>query len=137
MATYPWKKLQFDLVPQTLISSRRTTQAADVPSPSPFPRYGHSLCARSNESELFIFGGLVGDNKSNELYCFSSLKNSVSLWQTEGDVPSPRVGHASAVISSVLIVWGGDAELAGGRIDDALYLLNLSKHQCLKSTILP
>jgi hypothetical protein len=53
------------------------------------------------------------------------------LVQTTGEIPSPRVGHASAVVSNVLIVWGGDTKTdpklgpQSGAQDDGLYLLNL------------
>jgi hypothetical protein len=51
--------------------------------------------------------------------------------QVKGDIPSPRIGHASALINGILIVWGGDTQTdgqayAGGDLDDGLYLLNLS-----------
>lgn len=52
------------------------------------------------------------------------------MLQTGGEIPSPRVGHASSLISNVLIVWGGDTKTdASSRgnepHDDGLYLLNL------------
>lgn len=49
--------------------------------------------------------------------------------QTGGEIPSPRVGHASALVSNVLIVWGGDTKDPGSteKQDDGLYLLNLGK----------
>ncbi|KZT18428.1 galactose oxidase [Neolentinus lepideus HHB14362 ss-1] len=52
------------------------------------------------------------------------------LVQTGGEVPSPQVGHASALVSNVLIVWGGDMKTDSkarltDKLDDGLYLLNL------------
>ncbi|KAF8546039.1 galactose oxidase, partial [Imleria badia] len=54
-----------------------------------------------------------------------------------GDIPSPRVGHASAVCSSVLIVWGGDTKTdptsdPTEKQDDGLYLLNLVSKEWTK-----
>lgn len=52
----------------------------------------------------------------------------MTLLQTAGEVPSKRVGHASALVSSVLIVWGGDTKTESAPdalLDDGLYLLNL------------
>ena len=100
------------------------------PSPSPFPRYGHSLPVNATAAgELFLFGGLVRDTVRNDLYCFSSRDLSATLLQTTGDVPLPRVGHASALVSNVLIIWGGDtktdSDLTSEKEDDGLYLLNL------------
>lgn len=42
------------------------------------------------------------------------------------------MGHASALVGSVLIVWGGDTKTNGGvrtndKQDDGLYLLNLGE----------
>jgi N-acetylneuraminic acid mutarotase len=99
------------------------------PSPSPFPRYGHALPATTTANgELYIFGGLVKEAPRNDLYLFSAKELSATLLQTTGEVPSPRVGHASAVISNVLIVWGGDTtsdSSSRDKHDDGLYLLNL------------
>lgn len=66
----------------------------------------------------------------NDLYLFSTRDLSATLLQTAGEVPSPRVGHASALVGSVLIVWGGDTKTnskakPGDKQDDGLYLLNL------------
>ncbi|KAG1778034.1 hypothetical protein EV702DRAFT_968580, partial [Suillus placidus] len=46
----------------------------------------------------------------NDLYLLSAHDLSATLVQTSGEIPSPRVGHACAIISSVLIVWGGDTK---------------------------
>lgn len=64
----------------------------------------------------------------NDLYVFSTRDNSAILLQTGGEIPSPRVGHASALVSNVLIVWGGDTKTdpkLKEKQDDGLYLLNL------------
>jgi len=66
----------------------------------------------------------------NDLYVFSTRDNSAVLVQTGGEIPSPRVGHASALVSNVLIVWGGDTKTdpkLKDKQDDGLYLLNLGK----------
>ena len=80
--------------------------------------------------ELLLFGGLVKDTVRNDLYSLNTRELSATLVQTAGEVPSPRVGHASALVSSVLIVWGGDTKSDGRPYvsdtqDDGLYLLNL------------
>ncbi|KAG2154654.1 hypothetical protein DEU56DRAFT_868232 [Suillus clintonianus] len=105
--------------------------APNSPSPSPFPRYGHALPATATTSgELYLFGGLVRETARNDLYLFSTRDLSATLVQTGGETPSPRVGHASAIVSSVLIVWGGDTKTdplsdQSEKQDDGLYLLNL------------
>ena len=84
----------------------------------------------SPTEDFFIFGGLVDDQIRNDLYLFSATDLSATLLQTTGEVPSPRVGHASALIGNVLIVWGGDTSTSArakedGKQDDSLYLLNV------------
>lgn len=84
----------------------------------------------TNSGDLYLFGGLVRETVRNDLYLFSARDLSATLLQTGGEVPSPRVGHASALVSNVLIVWGGDTKTDGkarpnDKLDDGLYLLNL------------
>jgi hypothetical protein len=72
----------------------------------------------------------VRETARNDLYLFSTRDLSATLLQTGGEIPSPRVGHASALVSSVLIVWGGDTKTdpkskPTDKQDDGLYLLNL------------
>jgi hypothetical protein len=82
-----------------------------------------------------LFGGLVREAARNDLYMIQTRDNAATLMQTAGEPPSPRVGHACALVSQVLIVWGGDTKMDGSqiqprleqdRLDDALYLLNIS-----------
>ncbi|KAJ3503251.1 hypothetical protein NMY22_g18314 [Coprinellus aureogranulatus] len=106
------------------------------PSPSPFPRYGHALPSTPTAGgELYLFGGLVREAARNDLYMIQTRDNTATLMQTAGEPPSPRVGHACALVSQVLIVWGGDTKMDGSqvqprleqdRLDDALYLLNIN-----------
>ena len=123
---YPWSARQLQLNPPLIIPRPGMAQPT-TPSPSPFPRYGHSLPpVASGSGELYIFGGLVRDSVRNDLYSFSTANATASLIQTFGDVPLPRVGHASAIVSSVLIIWGGDTKTnEDDKQDNALYLLNL------------
>jgi hypothetical protein len=115
-------------LPPTLLSKNGPPSG---PSPSPFPRYGHALPATATAAgELFLFGGLVHESARNDLYVFSTRDLSATLLQTSGEVPTPRVGHAGALVSSVLLVWGGDTNTGGQDVivepqDDSLYLLNL------------
>ena len=129
---YPWSTRRLQFPPPALIP-KPGVNIPTSPSPSPFPRYGHSLpAAAAQNGELLLFGGLVNDKNRNDLYSFNTRELSVTLFQTAGEVPSPRVGHASALVSSVLIVWGGDTRSnesprSTNAHDDWLYLLNLGK----------
>ncbi|KAG2120686.1 uncharacterized protein F5147DRAFT_563267 [Suillus discolor] len=127
---YPWSARRL-LLPPPLVIPKPGVPAPNSPSPSPFPRYGHALPATATASgELYLFGGLVRETARNDLYLFSTRDLSATLVQTAGEIPSPRVGHASAIVSSVLIIWGGDTKTdpssdQSEKQDDGLYLLNL------------
>lgn len=130
--TYPWSQRKLNLNPPVTLP-RPGVAPPQTPSPSPFPRYGHALPSTATASgELFLFGGLVREQVRNDVYLISTRELSATLLQTTGEIPSPRVGHASALVGSVLIVWGGDTKTnnkskPGDSHDDGLYLLNLCK----------
>ncbi|KAF8578415.1 hypothetical protein K439DRAFT_1362232 [Ramaria rubella] len=136
---YPWstRRLAF---PSPITMQRPNPGAPTAPSPSPFPRYGHSLpLTAAANGELYLFGGLVRESVRSDLYLISTRDLSAALLQTVGDLPPPRVGHASALVSTVLIVWGGDTKQDGQArpdddLDDALYLLNISTREWTKVT---
>lgn len=84
----------------------------------------------SQTGELFLFGGLVRESVRNDLYSFNTRDLSATLVQTTGEIPLPRVGHASALVSSVLIIWGGDTKTRDtDKQDEGLYLLNLGTRE--------
>ncbi|KAJ7124536.1 hypothetical protein C8R44DRAFT_619859 [Mycena epipterygia] len=127
---YPWAAQRLVLLPPIVIN-RPGVIPPTSPSPSPFPRYGHALPATPTANgDLYIFGGLVGPRFSNDLYVFSSHDQFATLLQTAGEGPSPRVGHAGALVNKVLIIWGGDTTTDAkskptDKQDNDLYLLNL------------
>lgn len=66
----------------------------------------------------------------NDLYSFATRDLSATLVETTGEIPKIRVGHASALVSSVLIVWGGDTkQRETDKQDEGLYLLNLGTRE--------
>ncbi|THV06018.1 hypothetical protein K435DRAFT_711984 [Dendrothele bispora CBS 962.96] len=139
--SFPWSARRLVLhTPQVL--NKPGVVPSTNPSPSPFPRYGHALPATATASgELYLFGGLVRESARNDLYQFNVRELSATLAQTNGEVPSPRVGHASAIVSNVLIVWGGDTKTdpklvpQNGAQDDGLYLLNLVTREWTRVTV--
>ena len=127
---YPWSTHRLTLLPPSIIQKPGVAPPTS-PSPSPFPRYGHALPATSSpKGDLFLFGGLVRESAKNDFYILSTSTNSTSLVQTSGTPPVPRIGHACALVATVIIVWGGDTNtnpsVPPTRIDNSLYLLNLS-----------
>jgi hypothetical protein len=131
---YPWSLRPLQLIAANLLPD--STLAPIAQSPSPFPRYGHSVnpAASSPSGDLYIFGGLVKDQVRNDLFVLQCAPQGphggmqVGLVETRGDVPGPRVGHASVGVGNVLIVWGGDTKMKPDDVQDGgLYLLNLSE----------
>ncbi|KAJ3752566.1 hypothetical protein EV360DRAFT_88620 [Lentinula raphanica] len=128
--SYPWSARRLVLPPPVVLNKPGVVPPTN-PSPLPFPRYGHALSATAtNTGELYLFGGLVRESARNDLYLVHARELSATLLQTGGEVPSPRVGHVSATVSNVLIVWGGDTKTdpktrQSDKQDDGLYLLNL------------
>ncbi|KAJ7042429.1 hypothetical protein C8F04DRAFT_945639 [Mycena alexandri] len=139
-SAYPWAAHRL-VLPPPVVLNRPGVAPPTSPSPSPFPRYGHALPATPTANgDLYIFGGLVRESARNDLYLFSSRDQSATLLQTGGEGPSPRVGHASALVSNVLIVWGGDTKTDPNskptdKQDDYLYLLNLVSREWTKVTV--
>ena len=148
---YPWSLRRLALLPSSLLPPAEPGYPGAIPqpvagplSPPPFPRYGHSVnpVASAATGDLYVFGGLVQNAVKNDLYVLSCVPQpslgdgagsksgalSVGLVETRGEVPGPRVGHASVGVGNVLIVWGGDTKSHPDDVqDDSLYLLNLSK----------
>lgn len=126
----PWSARRVNLPPPQVLPKPGIVPPTS-PSPSPFPRYGHALpTTATNSGDLYLFGGLVREKAKNDLYLFSARDFSATLLHTGGETPSPRVGHASAIVSNVLIVWGGDTKTEMNarptdKQDDGIYLLNL------------
>ena len=128
-----WSAHRLFLPPPVIIRKQGIVPPTS-PSPSPFPRYGYALPSTATANgDLFLFGGLVREASCNDLYLLSTRDLSATLLETGGEIPTPRVGHASALVSSILIVWGGDTRgnqnsKATDKQDDGLYLLNLGGH---------
>jgi hypothetical protein len=71
------------------------------PSPSPFPRSGHALPATSSKGDLFLFSA----NLQKMTFMHSPLSQTRPVVQTTGTPAVPRIGHACALVATVIIVW--------------------------------
>ncbi|EPQ29219.1 uncharacterized protein PFL1_06868 [Pseudozyma flocculosa PF-1] len=153
---YPWSQRGIVMNPPRFLDETRQAPPGAL-SPFPFPRYGHAANqTASPNGEIYLFGGLVRESVKNDLYTVyvdrlaSSPPNpssppggaggaiqpqhqlyaSATLVQTTGEIPPPRVGHATVLVSNVLILWGGDTKVrADDKQDEGLYLLNLSTRE--------
>ena len=132
----PWSAHRLQLPPPVGLG----LASVNFPSPSPFPRYYYAVPATATQSgEFFLFGGLVDDKPRKDLYRFSTRDRSATLLQTAGDIPSRRIGHASALVGNMLFVWGGHTykNNIGGEIieghDNRLYKLNFGAYDLTMS----
>ncbi|KAK0569231.1 hypothetical protein OC861_001157 [Tilletia horrida] len=145
---FPWSQRPLTLLPPRFLDERQQAPPGAL-SPSPFPRYGLAVNATASANgEVYLFGGLVRDMVKNDLYTLrvdrlasslgsaSAVANAASngisaeLVQTTGEIPPPRVGHATVLVSNVLILWGGDTKVRADDVHDAgLYLLNLNTRE--------
>ena len=149
---YPWSQRGLTMNPPRFLDESRQAPPGAL-SPSPFPRYGHAANGFASASgEVYLFGGLVRESVKNDLYVVYvdkvtqaptqappgaapgsiNLAGSVNatLVQTTGEIPPPRVGHATVLVANVLILWGGDTKVrADDKQDEGLYLLNLSTRE--------
>lgn len=93
----------------------------------PFPISGEAISARVNSracilgETMYIFGGELGNDVSNDIYAVNlDTKECVSL-ETEGDIPSARSLPIFAGMENELFVWGGT-----GTCSSDLYVLDLT-----------
>ena len=149
----PWKKKEENTPPANRLASlaQSTQQPQPVctwsahalqsgPSPSPLPRYQHTLTATTTApGEIFLFGGLATSHAlpSNDLYVISTRDFSATLLQTSGEVPAPRWGHVAALTSTSLLICGGATYNNDMLNYGSLYLLNLGTSASLMSSLIP
>ncbi|EEB06157.1 cell end marker Tea1 [Schizosaccharomyces japonicus yFS275] len=91
------------------------------------PRYGHSSHpVAEGGQDIYIFGGMAGKNgEKNDFWVLNVNTSQFNALRSLGEVPSPRLGHASVLIGNAFIVFGGFVRNASmERQDNALYLLN-------------
>jgi hypothetical protein len=144
------KKISSNTPPANELASHETQQPQPVTwsahalqsgsSPSPFPRFSHTLTATANGAgELFLFGGYAHGRENSDLYVFSTRDLSTTLLQPGGEVPTPRYGHCAALIGITLLICGGKARSGDqNRLNhDSLYLLNLGTSDPFMSSSTP
>ncbi|KAK4555360.1 Negative regulator of mitotic exit [Recurvomyces mirabilis] len=80
------------------------------------PPHGQIPPARTNHSmiswndKLYLFGGTDGVNWYNDVWSYSPHTNSWTQLDCIGYIPSPREGHAAALVGDVMYIFGGRTE---------------------------
>ncbi|CAE6529077.1 unnamed protein product [Rhizoctonia solani] len=122
----------------------------------PLPRVYHSSSIVSSPSgDIFIFGGLGGQQDKNDIWAIrtsgdfglptKAKEDSTHMGltaryvPTAGNAPSPRIGHRSVLADDQLIVWGGSTKKGQSyeMVDSRLYLLNITTNRWTKLDIRP
>ena len=89
---------------------------------SPGKRYGHTISYI--KPYLIVFGGNLGNKISNDIYLIN-IEDGILEWkklEVYGDIPCPRMYHASAVCrsggaSGMMIVYGGRSDTSNALND--------------------
>ncbi|KAJ5888439.1 hypothetical protein N7495_008480 [Penicillium taxi] len=71
----------------------------------PPARTNHTIVGYNDK--LFLFGGTNGVRWFNDVWCFDPRLNTWSEIDCVGFIPTPREGHASALVNDVMYVFGG------------------------------
>ncbi|TKA67578.1 hypothetical protein B0A55_10182 [Friedmanniomyces simplex] len=80
------------------------------------PPHGQIPPARTNHTiisyndRLYLFGGTDGVNWYNDVWSYSFHTNSWTQLDCIGYIPSPREGHAAALVGDVMYIFGGRTE---------------------------
>ncbi|KAK3700374.1 Negative regulator of mitotic exit [Vermiconidia calcicola] len=80
------------------------------------PPHGQIPPARTNhtivtwQDKLYLFGGTDGVHWYNDVWSYSPHTNSWTQLDCIGYIPSPREGHAAALVGDVMYIFGGRTE---------------------------
>lgn len=67
----------------------------------------------------------MSESVRNDLFMLDCKTLTMVPVMGRGEVPVPRVGHATGMVGNILISWGGDTKTtADEEQDQGLYLLN-------------
>ncbi|EPX70876.1 cell end marker Tea1 [Schizosaccharomyces octosporus yFS286] len=102
------------------------------------PRYSHSSHHfAEGGQEVYVFGGISSNSDAkNDLWVLNLATSQFSNLRSTGQIPSPRLGHASVLAGNAFIVFGGltnkeDIDYQ----DNTLYLLNTSSLRWQKASV--
>ncbi|KAJ5933394.1 hypothetical protein N7454_005723 [Penicillium verhagenii] len=74
----------------------------------PAARTNHTIV--SHNDKLYLFGGTNGVRWFNDVWCYDPRGSGWSEIDCVGFIPTPREGHASALVGDVMYVFGGRTE---------------------------
>lgn len=75
--------------------------SADVPA----ARTNHTIVTWNEK--LYLFGGTNNETRFNDVWSFDPRTNTWTQLDCIGYIPSPREGHAAAMVGDVMYIFGG------------------------------
>lgn len=107
------------------------------------PRNGMTT-TKYGDNYVFIFGGVTSDGRTNDVFKFNMLTNTIEEINTTGDIPPKRSLMTSAIYNDKLYIVGGrsiprDAEITDEHIQNnncSIYSLCLKNYIWKKEAII-
>ena len=88
-----------------MTGEQQAWERVQFPSPSPPKRTGHILV--SHNGKLYLFGGTDGQYHYNDTWSFDVATGIWTELSCIGYIPTPREGHAAAIVDDVVYIFGG------------------------------
>lgn len=88
-------------------------------------RDGHSSCFSREFKQMYIFGGFIAGERTNQLIIYSFKDRSWARVKIGGPSPCPRNGHSACIFNNCMYIFGG-------RNNDNKKLNDIWKYEILK-----
>lgn len=88
-------------------------------------RDGHSCCFSQEFQQMYIFGGFIAGERTNQLIVYNFREQMWSRVKPQGAKPSARNDHSSCIYNNCMYIFGG-------RNNDNKKLNDLWKYDILK-----
>ena len=76
----------------------------------PEPRSDH--CAAVLNGQMYIFGGISGENQFNDIWKLDLNNYSWARIEARGESPTKIIGHDSTAVGNYILIYGGNNEIS-------------------------
>jgi N-acetylneuraminic acid mutarotase len=118
------RDMSWELVEQ-LQNSRVVSSSYKDKGSKVLTRDGHSSCFSQEFKQMYIFGGFIAGERTNQLIVYSFKGPAWARVKTTGPSPSARNGHSACLYNGFMYIFGG-------RNNDNKKLNDLWKYDILK-----
>lgn len=100
--------MKWELIEQ-LQNSRIVSSSYKDKGSKVLTRDEHSCCFSKEFKQMYIFGGFIAGERTNQLivYTFNGNKSGWARIKTKGPSPSARNGHSACIYNNCMYVFGG------------------------------